>query len=114
VVHGASEDGLIAEGMDRITVRDAAEDHVRAIVDGRIDDALTSIVEELREESAANLSLVAPLVVEASVADVSIVDDAATVVLTFVTPGADPPEVRIETEWWEIDGRPQLVRAIQM
>ena len=46
-------------------------------------------------------------------ADVSVIDDAATVVLTFATPDGDPPEVRIETEWWEIDGRPQLVRAIQ-
>ena len=100
--------------MDRETVRRSAEAHVRAIVDGRIADALDDIVVDLREESSANLSRMAPLVEDASVVDVSVVDDTATVALTFVTPAADTPEVHIESEWWEIEGRPQLIRAVQV
>jgi hypothetical protein len=100
--------------MDRARVRVAAEMHVRAISEGRIDDALEGIVVDLREESSANLSRMAPLVRDATVGDISIVDDTATVALTFVTPEADAPEVYIESEWWEIEGRPQLVRAVQV
>jgi hypothetical protein len=71
--------------MDRETVRRSAEGHVRAIVDGRIADALDDIFVDLREESSANLTRMAPLVEDARVGDVSVIDETAIVALTFVT-----------------------------
>jgi len=100
--------------MGRESVRRAAESHVRAIVEGRIDEALDGIVLDLRDESSANLILVAPLVEDGTIGDITLADDTAIVELRFVTPGGDPPEVRIQSEWWEIEGRPQLVRAVQV
>jgi hypothetical protein len=45
---------------------------------------------------------------------VRIEGDGAVVRIRFATPGEDRAEVEIESEWWEIEGRPQLVRAFEV
>ncbi len=92
-------------------MREVAERHVRAIAEGRISDALADIVEDIRAESEANLALAAPLVSTAEVERVDVDRDEAVVLLRFVTRSGTQPDVLIESEWWEIDGRPQLVRG---
>lgn len=100
--------------MDDQGVRHAAEEHVRAIVEGRIKDALTYVVQELRAQTAANLLKVAHLATSATVDDVRIEGDEAVVRIRFGRTGDGAAKVEIESEWWEIDGRPQLVRAVEV
>jgi hypothetical protein len=95
-------------------VRRAAEDHLRAIAEGRIEDALSWVVEDLRAETSVNLSRMAPVLIAASVEDVRLMGDEATVRIRFITSDPDAEPVRIESEWWEIEGNPKLVRARQI
>lgn len=100
--------------MNEEDVRRAAEAHVGAIVDGRLEDALSYVVKDLQDETAANLSKVAHLVASASVEHVRVSSDEATVTLRIETRDPIQAHVRIESEWWEIDGHPKLVRARQI
>jgi hypothetical protein len=102
------------ETMETVTVREVAERHVQAIAEGRISDALADVVEDIRTESEANLALVAPLVTTAEVESIEVDRDEATVLMRFVTRSETQPDVLIESQWWEVDGRPQLVRAAQV
>jgi hypothetical protein len=95
-------------------VRRAAEDHLRAIAEGRLEDALLWVVEDSQAETAVNLSRMAPVLVDASVEDVRVTGDEATVRIRFDTSNPDAGPVRIETEWWEIEGTPELVRVRQL
>jgi hypothetical protein len=100
--------------METVTVREVAERHVQAIAEGRISDALADVVEDIRTESEANLALVAPLVTTAEVESIEVDRDEATVLMRFVTRSETQPDVLVESQWWEVDGRPQLVRAAQV
>jgi hypothetical protein len=100
--------------MERLAVREAAERHVRAIVEGRIADALADVIEDIRAESEANLLGVAPLVATVEIERIDVDRDEALVLMRFVTRSESQPDVLIESEWWEVDGRPQLVRAAEV
>jgi hypothetical protein len=106
--------GAYAPVVKEEVVRRAADDHLRAIAEGRIEDALSWVVEDLRAETAVNPSRMTPVLVAASVEEVRVMGDEATVRIRFITSNPDAEPVRIESEWWEIEGDPKLVRARQI
>ena len=95
-------------------VRNAAEGHVTAIAERRIDDAASYVVEELRAESRANLLALADTVTHAEVREVAIDGDEAIVLIRLRTSDPVQPEISLKALWWEIDGRPVLVQGQQV
>lgn len=98
---------------DAIGVREAADRHVRAIVEGCLDDAIAEVVPEGRREIHANLSSL-PQPLDGRVEDVRADKDQFVVLLWFKTSAEDEFGVVLESHWAFVEGIPQLHWAYQL
>lgn len=98
---------LDLRSMELRAVRKAAHNHVRAVVDGRIDDAVASVVAEGREEIRENLSRL-PRPIEGRVEDVREDRGEFVVLLWFKTSPEDEYGVVVESHWAYVDDEPLL------
>ena len=92
--------------MDEAAVRQHAEDHGQAMVDGDLRRAGGDLSPEAQQQAPSVMSNFPKVVETAEVKSLDLQGDAAVVLATYR--GGDK-EVTVEARWEERDGRPKIV-----
>jgi hypothetical protein len=93
--------------MNEVPVRNHAEAHAKAVVDGDFDAVTADFVEELKPSVGEIGKLLPRPVTDAEVVKVDVGEDESTVEIRYS--GEDGAAVTIRSIWEDRDGRPMIV-----
>lgn len=94
--------------MDEQAVREHAQAHLDALVDGNVDQAIEHLSAELRRNLGEVMALLPLPLIAAHIESVDRAGTGYTAVLHLV---GETTETRLETRWKDRDGRPTIVEA---
>ena len=94
--------------MDEQVVRDHAQAHLDALVDGNVDQAIEHMSAELRRNLGEVMALLPLPLIAGHVESVDRAGSGYTAVLHLV---GETSASRLETRWKDRDGRPTIVEA---